>query len=224
MYQWGIGVVADRHLAKRHFDSAAELSTDAAWPAFFGRVALNLAEVLFPLPTTTTSTATTSSSGGGEGAEDKDDEELELEFDWGDEFKEEEGSEGEGLVGWLLSKFLNWPNGASSSSPSSSSSTGGGNNLVNDNSGGGSGGGGREWRRGRGGHEDDEEDGGFLWADELVAFDTLLVLALTTCLLLVLQLRRHQRHLHQQLNYEAANANGAPAQPPHGAYGVPLNE
>jgi len=36
MHALGLGVAVDRHLAKRHYDLAAETSPDAAWPAAAG--------------------------------------------------------------------------------------------------------------------------------------------------------------------------------------------
>lgn len=32
MFEYGLGVDADAHLAKRHYDQAAEISPDAVWP------------------------------------------------------------------------------------------------------------------------------------------------------------------------------------------------
>uniref|UniRef100_A0A7S2DUP2 Uncharacterized protein n=2 Tax=Octactis speculum TaxID=3111310 RepID=A0A7S2DUP2_9STRA len=48
MYQWGIGVPFDPHLAKRHFDSTAEAHPDGRWPAKLGLISLRLTSALEP--------------------------------------------------------------------------------------------------------------------------------------------------------------------------------
>lgn len=202
MYQWGIGVPFDPHLAKRHYDSSAEAHPDAKWPAEVGLFMLRATEGW-----TAPGAEAEAEAGAGAGGE--------AEAEAGGEAGAKDGAKGAGakkkggkegrkddrvrsrdkgdgspapqwwwdiarpfIRVWKMNPDWDFPGAAARAAAAAAR---GGSGV-----GGGAG-------------------GGTSMMDELLEFDTLLVIGLTTVLLMVLQLRRHQQVFEAELR--------APAQP-----------
>ena len=137
----------DLHLAKRHFDSAAETHPDAKWPSQIGLLSLKLAAFF--------STA---------------------------------APKNQHVVDSTSMREKEQPSRASSATRPSITS-------QKDSSG-------TQPRRGARGKTRRASGESWAWMDELMAFDTLALVSLSGFLLLVLQLRYHQREVDRRLQQE----------------------